>query len=59
MEVFVGHFERFRGFLNAFSKKWRLLLRDLRLLKEIFREVQASVYKCGAFIKISIIFQRI
>jgi hypothetical protein len=39
MEVFfinVGHFERFRGFLNTFSRKWRLLFRNVRLLKDNF-----------------------
>jgi hypothetical protein len=42
MEVFfidVEHFERFRGFLNTFSKNWRLLFRNVRLLKEV--EVEA------------------
>jgi hypothetical protein len=57
MEVFVRHFERFRGFLNTFSKKWRRLFRNERFLKENFREVEASVYKCGAFVKISIILE--
>jgi hypothetical protein len=28
----VGHFERFKDFLNMFSKKWRLLLENMRLL---------------------------
>jgi hypothetical protein len=44
MEVFfinVGHFERFRGFLNTFSRKWRLLFKNVRLLKDIFREIEA------------------
>jgi hypothetical protein len=39
----VEHFERFRGFLNKFSKKWRVLFSNVRLLKDIFREVEASV----------------
>jgi hypothetical protein len=37
----LGHFERFLGFLNTFSKKWRFLFRNLRLLKDIFREMEA------------------
>jgi hypothetical protein len=37
----VGHFERFRGFLNTFSKKGRLLFRNLRLLKDISRKIEA------------------
>jgi hypothetical protein len=44
MEAFsniVKSFERFWGFLNTFSKKWRLLFRKVRLLKNIFREVEA------------------
>jgi hypothetical protein len=44
MEVFliiVGHFERFRGFLNTFLKKLRRLFRNVRLLKVIFREMEA------------------
>jgi hypothetical protein len=44
MEVFfinVGHFERFLGFFNTFSEKRRLLLRNMRLLKDIFSEMEA------------------
>jgi hypothetical protein len=37
----VGRFERLQGFLNTFSWKWRLLFRNVRLLKDIFREVKA------------------
>jgi hypothetical protein len=44
MEVFfisVGHFERFQGYFNTFSKKFRLLFRNVRLLKDILRGVEA------------------
>jgi hypothetical protein len=37
----MGHFERFRGFLNTFSKKWELLFRNVRVLKGMFRDVEA------------------
>jgi hypothetical protein len=60
MEVFfsnVGHFESFRGFLNTFSWKWRLFFRNAKLLKDILKEVEASVSKCKTSIKISIIFE--
>jgi hypothetical protein len=35
MEVFfinVGHFEKYRGFSNTFSDKWRRLIISVRLL---------------------------
>jgi hypothetical protein len=32
IQVFVGNFERFRGFLSTFSRKWRLLFRNVRIL---------------------------
>jgi hypothetical protein len=44
MEFFfnnVEHFEKFLGFLNTFSNKWRLLFRNVRLLKDILRQVEA------------------
>jgi hypothetical protein len=31
----------------------------LRLLKDIFREVEAFDYKCGAFIEITMLFEDI
>jgi hypothetical protein len=30
-QINVGYFELFWGFLNTFSKKWRLLFRNVRL----------------------------
>jgi hypothetical protein len=43
------------GALKTFSKKWRLLY---RLFEHISIEMEAFVWnKCGAFIKISIIFE--
>jgi hypothetical protein len=56
MEAFfinVGHFER--GFLNTFSNKWRLLFRNVRLLKN--REVKAFLNE--DFIKITRLFEGI
>jgi hypothetical protein len=41
----------------AFSEKWRnFFISITRLFEEIFREMEASAYKCEVFIKISIIF---
>jgi hypothetical protein len=31
----------FEVFYNSFLKEWRLLFRNVRLLKDIFREVEA------------------
>jgi hypothetical protein len=62
MEFFVinvGHFERFRGFLNTFSKKWKLLLRNVRILNDIFREVEAFLNLYEDFLKITRLFEDI
>jgi hypothetical protein len=62
IEVFfinLGHFARFRGFLNTYSKKCRLLFRNVRLLKDILREVKAFLNKLEDFIKISRLFEDI
>jgi hypothetical protein len=39
--MIVGHFERFRGFLNTFSKRLNAFFKNVRLLKDIFRKVEA------------------
>jgi hypothetical protein len=55
----VGNFERFRGFLNTFSKKWKLLLRNVRILNDIFREVEAFLNLYEDFLKITRLFEDI
>jgi hypothetical protein len=37
----VRHFERVWGFVNIFSNKWGFLFWNVRLLKDICREVDA------------------
>jgi hypothetical protein len=53
----VGHFERFRGSLNTFSKNWRVLFRNLRLSKDIFTEVKAYLNQYEGFLKIMRLFE--
>jgi hypothetical protein len=52
----VRHFEIFWGFLNTFLKKGKLLFGNLRLLKEIFRQVEAFLNKYVDFLKITRLF---
>jgi hypothetical protein len=52
----VRLFQGIRGFfkfpdkwrlLNSFSRDWKLLFRNVRLLKDIFREVEAFFKRCS------------
>jgi hypothetical protein len=63
-------FQRTRGFLKLFPDKWRfffmnlghfwrLFFRNLRLLKDIFREVEAFLNYYEDFLKITRFFEGI
>jgi hypothetical protein len=48
--IFVRLFENGEAF-KYISSEIEVILCDVRLLKDIFREMEAFVYKCEAFIK--------
>jgi hypothetical protein len=53
VEAFKRHFQGWEAFLN----KYEDFIKKTRLFEDISREMKTSVYKCVAFIKISIIFE--
>jgi hypothetical protein len=55
----MGHFEKFRGLLNTFSKKWRILFRNVRFLKDIFREVKVFLNGYEYSLKLTRLFEDI